>query len=70
MPARQRCDLIKIEIVRALDWRKSGELKNRIGKAEQREDEPDAGITREATQSVAQRDAHRIETHQQQITAA
>ena len=69
MPVRHRSDLREIDIGGALNRRKSGELKNKIGEPEKDEGEPDPFVAKQTTETVAQREAHRVKEQDDYVTA-
>ena len=62
-------ELREAQVVGGLERGEDGELKGGISEREQGKDEPEALKAQVATEAIAQRNAHRVHPHDDQITA-
>src|SRR5262245_60550867 len=70
IPARQRDDLIQINISPVSNRSESDKLKKEIAKPKERKGNPDAFVASDATKTVLQRMPHRTEDHHNRVATA
>ena len=70
VPIRERDDLVRIEIGRISDGRKSGKLENEVTEPKKGKGKPDAFKASDAPKTIAERLPHRIKKHQQDVSTA